>query len=58
MNNKIMIFMNLFSYVKKSFGILTAVCLLAPAAAMGASLNTVRKKKPKVHYSEAALKVH
>ena len=58
MNNKIMIFMNLFSYVKKFFGILTAVCLLAPAAAMRASLNTVRKKKPKVHYSEAALKVH
>ncbi len=48
MNNKIMIFMNLFSYIKKSFGILAAVCLLAPAAAMGAKGNTDRPAQPNV----------
>jgi hypothetical protein len=58
MNDKIMILKNLLLDTKNCFHVLTAVCLLAPAAAMGASLNTVRKKKPKVHYSEAALKVH
>ena len=48
MNDKIMIFMNLFTYVKKFFGIPAAVCLLAPATAMGAKENTARPAQPNV----------
>ena len=40
--------MNLFSYVKKFFGILTAVCLLAPATTMEAKGNTDRPAQPNV----------
>jgi hypothetical protein len=43
-----MIFINFLLDVKKSFRILAAVCLLVPAAAMGAKGNTDRPAQPNV----------